>query len=85
MLKRIDQTDDETTFASAGDRRVETGREVRSIPNRGPRLETLEIGGDAGSPVTEGDAMPYDFSGKPNSLKIKLDSTGQFPSCRAGG
>ncbi len=78
-LKAVYVTDADEPFAGAevtlyaNDQQVGTGRIEKSIPNRVTLDETFDIGFDTGTPVVEGYAMPFRFTGKLSSVTIQLD------------
>lgn len=78
-LKAVYKSDADKPFAGAdvtlyvNGKQVGKGRVEKSIPNRVTLDETLDIGFDTGTPVMEGYGMPFDFTGKLNSVTIDLN------------
>ncbi|QDU82310.1 Arylsulfatase [Polystyrenella longa] len=62
-----------TVTLFANDKQVAEGRVKKSIPNRVTLDETLDIGFDTGTPISDEYELPFRFSGKLNTLTIKLD------------
>ncbi|WP_152049309.1 arylsulfatase [Tautonia marina] len=78
-LKAVYETDADQPFAGAtvslfaDDRKIGEGRVEKSIPNRVTLDETLDIGFDTGTPVTEDYAVPFRFSGRLDAVTIELN------------
>ncbi len=78
-LKAVYESDADKPFSGAdvtlyvNDKKVGKGRVEKSIPNRVTLDETMDIGFDTGTPVMEGYDMPFDFTGKLNSVTIELN------------
>jgi arylsulfatase len=62
-----------TVTLFANDRQLAVGRVEKSIPNRVTLDETLDVGFDTGTPVTEGYDMPFRFTGELRAVTIELD------------
>lgn len=54
------------------DKKVATGDITRTIPSRFSSDETLDVGEDFGTPVDRSYEVPFMFSGKINSVTVKL-------------
>jgi arylsulfatase len=78
-LKAVYKTDADKPFAGAdvtlfaNDQQIGKGRVEKSIPNRVTLDETLDIGFDTGTPVSEDYEIPFKFSGKLNDVTIDLN------------
>lgn len=78
-LKAVYVTDADRPFAGAtvslfaNDAKIGEGDIVRSLPNRVTLDETLDIGFDTGTPVAEGYAMPFRFTGRLDGVTIELN------------
>jgi arylsulfatase len=78
-LKAVYVTDADEPFAGANvtlfanDRQIGTGRVEKSIPNRVTLDETLDVGFDTGTPVSEDYETPFRFSGSLKSVTIDLN------------
>lgn len=78
MLKVVYTTDSEKPFAGAeialfaNGEAIGSGRVEKSIPNRVTLDETLDIGFDTGTPVSEEYTLPFEFTGTLRSVKIQL-------------
>jgi arylsulfatase len=78
-LKAVYQTDADKPFAGAdvtlyaNGRQIGKGRVERSIPNRVTLDETLDIGFDTGTPVTEEYETPFKFTGSLSAVTIELE------------
>ncbi|MCA9146880.1 MAG: arylsulfatase, partial [Planctomycetales bacterium] len=78
MLRAVYVTDADKPFAGAkvtlyaNDTKIGEGRVEKSIPNRVTLDETLDIGFDTGTPITEGYDMPFRFTGKLSGVTIEL-------------
>jgi arylsulfatase A-like enzyme len=62
-----------TVTLYANNRKIGQGRVEKSIPNRVTLDETLDIGFDTGTPVTESYEMPFAFTGKLDEVAIDLN------------
>ena len=56
----------------ANNRKIGQGRVEKSIPNRVTLDETMDIGFDTGTPVTEAYELPFAFTGKLDEVTIDL-------------
>jgi len=69
-LKAVYKSDADRPFAGANitlyanDKKIGEGRVEKSIPNRVTLDETLDIGFDTGTPITDGYELPFRFAGK---------------------
>jgi arylsulfatase len=78
-LKAVYKTDADKPYAGAtvslfaNDRKIGEGRVEKSIPNRVTLDETLDIGFDTGTPVTEGYTLPFRFTGRLQEVTIDLN------------
>ena len=78
-LKAVYKTDADkplsgaTVTLYANDQQIGEGRVGKSIPNRVTLDETLDIGFDTGTPVTEAYAVVFDFSGQLKAVTIELN------------
>ncbi|HCS50661.1 arylsulfatase [Rubinisphaera sp.] len=78
QLKAVYKTDSDKPFAGAdvtlfaNDKQIGKGRVEKSIPNRVTLDETLDIGFDTGTPVSEEYEMPFKFSGQLKTVTIEL-------------
>ena len=78
-LQAVYKSDADKAFAGAtvtlfaNGKKMGEGRVEKSIPNRVTLDETLDIGFDTGTPVTEGYDMPFRFTGQLKSLTIELN------------
>lgn len=78
-LKAVYKSDADKPFAGAdvtlfaNDEQIGTGRVEKSIPNRVTLDETLDIGFDTGTPVTDDYQTPFEFTGPLNSVTIELN------------
>jgi len=61
-----------TVTLYANNKKIGQGRVEKSIPNRFTLDETLDIGFDTGTPVTESYEMPFAFTGKLDEVAIDL-------------
>ncbi len=79
QLKAVYKTDQDVPFAGAmvrlyaNNKKIGEGRVEKTIPNRISIDETLDVGFDTGTPVTEDYETPFDFTGTLN--KVTLDLT----------
>jgi arylsulfatase A-like enzyme len=77
-LKAEYKTDADKPYAGAtvtlyaNNRKIGQGRVEKSIPNRVTLDETMDIGFDTGTPVTESYEMPFAFTGKLDEVAIDL-------------
>ena len=77
-LKAVYKTDADKPFAGADvtlfadDQQIGKGRVEKSIPNRVTLDETLDIGFDTGTPVSEDFEVPFKFNGQLKTLTIEL-------------
>ncbi len=77
-LKVVYTTDADKPFAGAdvtlfvNDQPVGRGRVEKSIPNRVTLDETLDIGFDTGTPVSEDYEVPFKFTGNLKTVTIEL-------------
>ncbi|NEQ43958.1 MAG: arylsulfatase [Leptolyngbya sp. SIOISBB] len=77
-LKAVYKTDAARPFAGAtvtlyaNNKKIGQGRVDKSIANRISLDETLDVGFDTGTPVTEDYATPFDFTGALNKVTIDL-------------
>jgi len=62
-----------TVTLYANNKKIGQGRVEKSIPNRFTLDETLDIGFDTGTPVTEAYEMPFAFTGKLDEVAIDLN------------
>lgn len=62
-----------TVTLYANDEQIGEGRVGKSIPNRVTLDETLDIGFDTGTPVTEAYEVPFEFSGQLKGVTIELN------------
>ncbi len=62
-----------TVTLFANDKQIGKGRVEKSIPNRVTLDETLDIGFDTGTPVSDAYEVPNAFSGKLKGVTIRLD------------
>ncbi len=62
-----------TVTLYANNKKIGQGRVEKSIPNRFTLDETLDIGFDTGTPVTESYEMPFAFTGKLDEVDIDLN------------
>jgi arylsulfatase A-like enzyme len=78
-LKAVYASDADKPFAGAtvtlfaNDQLIGKGRVEKSIPNRVTLDETFDVGFDTGTPVMEGYEMPFQFTGKLNTVAIELN------------
>lgn len=78
-LKAVYKTDADQPFAGgtvtlyANNKKVGEGRIEKTIPNRISIDETLDVGFDTGTPLTEGYETPFDFSGTLEKVTIALN------------
>ena len=78
-LQAVYKTDADKPFAGAdvtlfaGDEQIGKGRVEKSIPNRVTLDETLDIGFDTGTPVTDSYQTPFKFTGQLSSVTIDLN------------
>ena len=77
-LKVVYKTDADQPYAGAtvtlyaNNRKIGQGRVEKSIPNRVTLDETMDIGFDTGTPVTESYELPFAFTGKLDEVAIDL-------------
>ncbi|HSG72469.1 MAG TPA: arylsulfatase [Planctomycetaceae bacterium] len=77
-LKAVYKTDSEKPFAGAdvtlfaNDRQIGKGRVEKSIPNRVTLDETLDIGFDTGTPISDDFEVPFKFTGQLKTVTIEL-------------
>ncbi|MEM9503409.1 MAG: arylsulfatase [Cyanobacteria bacterium P01_E01_bin.43] len=77
-LKAKYKTDSNQPYAGAtvtlyaNNRKIGQGRVEKSIPNRVTLDETLDIGFDTGTPLTESYELPFAFTGKLDEVSIDL-------------
>ncbi len=77
-LKAVYKTDSEKPFAGAdvtlfaNDRQIGKGRVEKSIPNRVTLDETLDIGFDTGTPISDDIEVPFKFTGQLKTVTIEL-------------
>ncbi len=77
-LKAVYKTDAEKPFAGAdvtlfaNDQQIGKGRVEKSIPNRVTLDETLDVGCDTGTPISEGFQVPFTFTGRLKTVTIEL-------------
>ncbi|MBD2427445.1 arylsulfatase [Phormidium sp. FACHB-1136] len=62
-----------TVTLYANNKKIGQGRVEKSIPNRFTLDETLDIGFDTGTPVTESYELPFAFTGKLDEVAIDLN------------
>jgi arylsulfatase len=62
-----------TVTLYANNKKIGQGRVEKSIPNRVTLDETMDIGFDTGTPVTESYEMPFAFTGKLDEVAIDLN------------
>ncbi|MFO0916422.1 MAG: arylsulfatase [Pirellulales bacterium] len=78
VLKMVYTTDADKPFAGAdvklyaNDQQIGAGRVEKSIPNRVTLDETLDIGEDTGTPLSDDYDIPFRFNGQLKNLKIEL-------------
>jgi arylsulfatase len=78
-LSAVYETDADQPYAGAtvtlyaNDVKIGSGRVEKSIPNRMTLDETLDVGFDTGTPVTETYETPFAFTGSLKSVDIFLD------------
>jgi hypothetical protein len=79
-LKAVYKTDKDEPFSGAtvtlyaNNRKIGEGRVEKSMPNRISIDETLDVGFDTGTPVTEDYETPFDFTGTLDKVTIELKS-----------
>ena len=77
-LKAVYKTDADQPFSGgkvtlyANNKKIGEGRLEKTIPNRISIDETLDVGFDTGTPVTEDYETPFDFTGALNKVTIDL-------------
>jgi arylsulfatase len=78
-LKAVYKTDADQPFAGAtvslyaNNKKIGEGRVEKSIPNRISIDETLDVGFDTGTPLTETYETPFDFTGALKKVTIDLN------------
>ena len=78
-LKAVYKSDTDKPFAGAtltfyaNEKQIGEGRVEKSIPNRVTLDETLDIGFDTGTPLTEGYDIPFKFTGRFAVVTIELN------------
>ncbi|MGF1495040.1 MAG: sulfatase-like hydrolase/transferase [Microcoleaceae cyanobacterium] len=79
-LKAVYKTDSDKPYAGAdvtlyaNNRKIGSGRVEKTLPNRITLDETLDVGFDTGTPVTETYELPFDFTGQLDKVTIELQS-----------
>jgi arylsulfatase A-like enzyme len=78
-LKAVYKTDQDAPFAGAtvtlfaNNKKIGTGRVEKTIPNRISLDETLDVGFDTGTPLTETYETPFAFTGTLKQVEIDLN------------
>ena len=78
-LKAVYDSDSDEPYAGAtvtlyaDDRKIGEGRVGKSIPNRVSIDETLDVGFDTGTPVSDDYQTPFRFTGRLDAITILLD------------
>ena len=77
-LEAVYKTDEDKPYAGAtitlyaNGKKIGKGRVEKSIPIRVSLDETFDVGFDTGTPIVESYKMPFDFTGKLESLKVSF-------------
>ncbi|MDY7022319.1 MAG: arylsulfatase [Cyanobacteriota bacterium] len=79
-LKAVYKSDSDQPYSGAdvtlyaNNKKIGSGRVEKTLPNRITLDETLDIGFDTGTPVTETYRLPFDFTGTLDKVTIELKS-----------
>jgi hypothetical protein len=78
-LKAVYKTDEDKPFSGgqmtlyANNRKIGEGRIEKTLPNRISIDETVDVGFDTGTPVTNSYQLPFDFTGNLEQVTVSLD------------